>query len=75
MSDDSIADYLRSLEEQYEDPALALYHLINGHEWPNCKIADCQHKVCTWATQFYCAPHSTHPDTPWTEAFPPGGKR
>lgn len=75
MTEDPIADYLRSLERAALDA------------WPNCSIPDCEHKVCTWATDCYCAPHSlellgpeemivrwnrTHPDLPWDKPWPPG---
>ncbi len=72
------------------DDQLAIFRAQHGYEWPNCSTADCGNKVCTWATDYYCASCSlqllgpeeitrryneTHPDTPWTEPFPPGGAR
>jgi len=76
--------------DHQEDQQLAHYRATRGYDWQTCRIPDCGYKVCDWATDFYCAPHSlellgpdemtrryndTHPDTPWTESFPPGGKR
>lgn len=27
-------------------------------DWPNCSTADCQHKVCLWASRTLCYPCS-----------------
>lgn len=66
-----------------------LYELEYGKPWANCPTPDCENKVCDWALEGVCAPCSlrkvgptvmiarynrSHPDTPWTESFPPGGK-